>query len=166
MTGTLWAGRCYCPKNTMHRFQCQQTLPNNLDEAWDFFSSPANLLLMTPPELNLVPITEIPQEMYEGMFVTYRVKPIAGIPMTWVTEITHIKHHQYFIDEQRLGPYRIWHHQHHFKEVPGGVEMTDILDYRIPLGPVGILLQKIMIGKKVEQIFEYRRQRLTELFGA
>lgn len=137
-----------------------------MEQAWAFFSSPANLQLMTPPELNLVPITEVPEQMYEGMFITYRVKPLFGIPMTWVTEITHLKHHQYFIDEQRLGPYRIWHHQHHFTEVPAGVRMTDVVDYRLPLGPVGVWLQKMLIGKKVVEIFEYRRQRLIELFGA
>lgn len=149
----------------MHRFTCQQFIPISMEEAWAFFSSPANLQLMTPPALNLVPITEIPEQMYEGMFVTYRVRPLAGIPMTWVTEITHLKHHRYFIDEQRLGPYHIWHHQHHFKAVPGGVEMTDIVDYRVPLGPLGVWLQKLFIGKKVEEIFAYRRKRLIELFG-
>ncbi len=149
----------------MHRFSCQQILPVKIEEAWEFFSSPANLPLLTPPAFSLVPLTEMHDQLYEGMFITYRVKPLAGIPMTWVTEITHLKQHRYFVDEQRLGPYSIWHHQHHFKAVPGGVEMTDILDYRVPLGPLGILLQKIIVGKKVEGIFEYRRKRLIELFG-
>lgn len=149
----------------MHHFEFVQCLPISLDEAWDFFSSPKNLALITPEALNLVPITELPEEMYPGVFISYKVKPVLGIPLTWVTEITHIKEKVYFIDEQRLGPYQTWHHQHHFKAIEGGVEMTDILDYRAPFGPLGILANAVFIRGQVRGIFNFRNQRLTELFG-
>ncbi len=149
----------------MHHLRSTLRLPISLDEAWGFFSSPKNLAVITPKELNLVPTTELPSEMYPGMFIEYTVRPLLGIPMKWVTEITHVREKAFFVDEQRMGPYQIWHHQHHFKAIPGGVEMLDILDYRLPLGPLGIMMEKIMVGKKVREIFEYRTGRLNELFG-
>ncbi|MEZ4961276.1 MAG: SRPBCC family protein [Saprospiraceae bacterium] len=149
----------------MHQLKTVQKLPISLDEAWNFFSSPKNLAVITPKELNLVPTSELPANMYPGIFIEYTVRPLLGIPTKWVTEITHVKDREYFVDEQRLGPYQIWHHQHHFKAIPGGVEMTDIVDYRIPLGPVGMLLNALFIGNKVKGIFEYRNKRLIELFG-
>ncbi len=149
----------------MHRLTTVQFLPITLDLAWDFFSNPTNLNKITPKEMNLVPTSELPEKSYPGMFITYKVKPLLGIPMLWVTEITHLRDKEFFVDEQRLGPYSIWHHQHHFKEVKGGVEMTDIVDYRVPGGPIGVLLEKLFIGAKVRAIFEYRRQKLVELFG-
>ncbi len=150
---------------TMHQLKTLQFLPIDLDEAWDFFSSPANLQQITPPEMNLVPVTPVPGRMYPGMIVVYKVKPIAGIPFTWVTEITHCRERSYFVDEQRIGPYRLWHHEHHFREVAGGVEMTDIVSYRLPLARLGVLLHGLFVKGRVEAIFEYRRQRLIELFG-
>jgi ligand-binding SRPBCC domain-containing protein len=150
----------------MHRLTTVQFLPISLEEAWDFFSNPSNLNKITPKEMNLVPTSALPEKSYPGMFITYKVKPLLGIPMLWVTEITHLREKEFFVDEQRIGPYRIWHHQHHFKAVKGGVEMTDIVDYRIPGGPFGVLLEKLFIGNKVRSIFEYRTKRLVELFGA
>ena len=149
----------------MHRLTTVQQLPLSLDEAWEFFSSPNNLSRITPPEMGFVIKTDLPEKMYEGIFITYTVKPLLGIPMTWVTEITHIRNKEFFVDEQRLGPYKIWHHQHFFREIPGGVEMTDIVDYRLPLGWVGLSLNSLFIRKKLNAIFAYRRKRLTELFG-
>ncbi len=149
----------------MHQLKSTQRLPISLEAAWDFFSSPKNLAVITPKELNLIPTSELPEEMYPGMFIEYTVRPLFGVPVKWVTEITHVREHEFFVDEQRLGPYQIWHHQHHFKSIPGGVEMLDIVDYRLPLGPLGIFMQKIMVGKKVEEIFEFRTKRLEELFG-
>lgn len=149
----------------MHQIRTTQTLPISLEAAWDFFSHPSNLSKITPPDMNLVPTTEQPDKTYPGMMITYKVKPLLGIPMLWVTEITHVREQEFFVDEQRLGPYRIWHHQHHFKAVPGGVEMTDIVDYRIPLGPIGVLMNALFIGKKLRYVFEYRRKKLVEMFG-
>jgi ligand-binding SRPBCC domain-containing protein len=149
----------------MHRLTTVQTLPISLEAAWDFFSNPTNLSKITPKDMNLIPTSELPKKSYPGMFITYKVKPLLGIPMLWVTEITHLRENEFFVDEQRLGPYRIWHHQHHFKAVKGGVEMTDIVDYRLPGGPIGVIMEKLFIGGKVRSIFEFRNKRLIELFG-
>jgi ligand-binding SRPBCC domain-containing protein len=149
----------------MHRLITKQQLPIDIDFAWDFFSSPKNLSLITPPEMNFVIKTVLPEKMYAGMFIEYKVSPLLGIPLTWVTEITHVREKEFFVDEQRVGPYKIWHHQHHFKITNNGVEMTDILDYKLPAGILGKLINKLYIGKKVNSIFDYRRKKLIELFG-
>lgn len=149
----------------LHRFTATQFLPVELETAWGFFSDPRNLQTMTPPWLNLVPTSEIPQEMHPGLIVTYRVKPAFGIAVTWVTEITHVVDRQLFVDEQRSGPYRFWHHQHHFREVAGGTEARDILHYELPLGLVGDLAGAVLVKKRVAGIFEYRRRALERRFG-
>ena len=104
-------------------------------------------------------------KMYEGMLITYAITPLFGIKMNWTTEITHVKDGQYFVDEQRFGPYAMWHHEHHFEEIKGGVLMTDILTYALPLGPVGRFANAILVGKKIKQIFDYREKAIVELFG-
>jgi ligand-binding SRPBCC domain-containing protein len=148
----------------MHRFEFTQFVPASLDVVWDFFSSPANLSKITPPEMGFV-ITSPPQPgMYPGMFITYKVSPVAGIKMNWVTEITQVNQHRFFIDEQRSGPYRIWHHEHHFKEVKGGVEMHDILSYAVPYGFIGQIADLLFVRNKVKQIFLFREKRILELF--
>ena len=149
----------------MHRLTTVQILPISLEKAWDFFSNPTNLSQITPKDMNLIPTSRVPEKSYPGMFITYKVKPLLGIPMSWVTEITHLKENEFFVDEQRLGPYRIWHDQHLFRAVQGGVEMTDIVDYRLPGGPLGLLFEKLFVGQKIRTIFEFRRKKLIELFG-
>ena len=109
--------------------------------------------------------TEVPEKMYEGLMIEYRVRPLLNIPMTWITEITHVKDHQFFVDEQRKGPYRIWHHEHHFREIPEGVEMTDIVSYELPMGSLGKLAHPILVKKKLEEIFAYRFKVVEELFN-
>jgi len=150
----------------LHRFTATQFLPVDLETAWAFFSDPRNLQAMTPPWLNLVPTSEVPPEMHPGLIVTYRVKPALRIPVTWVTEITHVVDRQFFVDEQRSGPYRFWHHQHHFREVAGGTEARDVLHYALPLGLVGDVAGAALVKKRVAGIFEYRRQALERRFGA
>lgn len=136
-----------------------------LDQAWSFFSNPNNLKLVTPPELKMV-ITSAPQElMYAGMIITYNVHPFLGIPMPWVTEITQVVEQKFFVDEQRFGPYRMWHHQHIFKEVPGGIEAQDIVDYIMPLGPIGTVVHQIFVARQIREIFSYRSKVLAEKFG-
>jgi len=108
--------------------------------------------------------TELPDKMYEGLMIEYTVRPMLGIPMNWITEIKTVKNHTFFVDEQRKGPYRIWHHEHHFKEVEGGVEMTDIVSYELPLGFLGRLMHPILVKNKLKEIFDYRRQKVDELF--
>ncbi len=110
--------------------------------------------------------TELPDKMYEGLMIEYTVSPMLGIPMNWITEIKTVKNHSFFVDEQRKGPYRIWHHEHHFKEVEGGVEMTDIVSYELPLGFLGRLMHPILVKNKLKEIFDYRRQKVDELFIA
>lgn len=105
------------------------------------------------------------QKMYAGMIITYKVRPLLNIPVTWVTEITQVREGEYFIDNQKSGPYRFWHHQHFIKEIEGGVEMTDIVNYSAPFGFIGLVAEKLFINKKVKKIFEYREKKLFELFG-
>ena len=149
----------------MYQLKRIQKLPISVAKAWDFFSSPKNLATITPDELGFQIKSELPEKMYPGMFIQYTVKPLLGIPMTWVTEITQVNEPHFFIDEQRVGPYAIWHHQHFFKKIPGGVEMTDIVDYQLPLAPFGNFMHPLIIKGKLKQIFDYRNDKMLELFG-
>lgn len=142
-----------------------ETFPITREEAWRFFSRPENLSLITPPSMKFQ-IVRLPEgEMYEGMFIEYRVSPFPGIRVPWVTEITKIQDKRYFIDEQRLGPYRIWHHEHHFREVDGGVEMTDLLSYQLPVPLIRSFIGPLLVDKKVDSIFAYRKEVLEKRFG-
>jgi ligand-binding SRPBCC domain-containing protein len=145
----------------------KQNIPVSLDEAWRFFSSPLSLAKITPPEMNFLVTSDYNDDtkMYPGMIITYKISPLFGIKLNWMTEITHVQDHQYFIDEQRFGPYALWHHQHHFKEIPGGVEMTDLLHYAIPYGIIGRLSNTVLVGKQVKKIFDYRVKAVEKLFG-
>ena len=148
----------YCLKKT-------QFIPISLDAAWDFFSHPKNLAVMTPEYLNLKFTNELyGDEMYPGQVMTYNVRPVLGIPMFWMTEITHVVPKKFFVDEQRFGPYAMWHHQHHFEEVEGGVLMTDLIHYKAPLGFLGDVAVALFIKKQLEGIFVFRKQKVEELF--
>lgn len=140
-------------------------LPISLEQAWDFFSNPCNLNEITPADMTFEITSEVAEKMYEGMIITYKVSPMLNIPVSWVTEITHIKELSYFVDEQRKGPYRMWHHEHHFREVAGSVEMTDILYYDVGKGFLGRIASALFVDKRVRQIFEFRTKKLKELFG-
>jgi ligand-binding SRPBCC domain-containing protein len=143
-----------------------QKIPVSLDEAWAFFSNPANLQRITPPHMGFSIISSHHGDtMYAGQIIEYTVRPILGIPTYWMTEITQVKDRSYFIDEQRFGPYSLWHHQHHFKEIPGGVEMTDIVHYRIPLGILGQIANGLFVRKQLNTIFQYRVKAVDTLFG-
>jgi ligand-binding SRPBCC domain-containing protein len=145
----------------------EQNIPISLNEAWDFFSSPLNLAKITPNDMKFVVTSDYTADtkMYAGMIITYILSPLLGIKMNWMTEITHVDDKKYFVDEQRFGPYALWHHQHHFKEINGGVQMTDLLHYAIPYGPIGTLANAVFVKGKVEQIFDYRTKAIEELFG-
>ena len=149
----------------MYTLKRVQKLPISLDEAWKFFSSPANLQEITPEDMGFDIISEVPVEMYEGLFIHYKVSPLFGIKLDWTTEITHIRDREFFVDEQRVGPYSIWHHEHHFKEIEGGVEMTDIVSYQLPLGFLGRMMHPIMVKGRLNNIFDYRFQIVEEKFG-
>lgn len=143
-----------------------QLIPVSLDEAWSFFSHPKNLAVMTPKYLNLKFTNELfGEEMYAGQVMTYNVKPILGIPMFWMTEITHVQDREFFVDEQRFGPYALWHHQHHFREIEGGVEMTDLIHYKVSGWIFGDMLNHLFIKKQLEGIFQFRFKKVEELFG-
>ncbi|MBA2563294.1 MAG: SRPBCC family protein [Chitinophagaceae bacterium] len=143
-----------------------QVLPVTISEAWDFFSSPANLAKITPANLGFNIISKHHGEkMYSGQIIEYIVKPFLGIPLYWMTEITHVEHERFFIDEQRHGPYSLWHHQHHFKEINEGVEMTDIVHYKLPLWFLGDIANTLFVGNQLNKIFDHRFKIAEELFG-
>ena len=150
---------------SIHRFERIQIVPTSIEEAWAFFSNPANLSAITPPSLGFEIRSPLPTEMYPGLFVTYRVRPLLNIALEWVTEITHVEHQRYFIDEQRVGPYALWHHEHHFREVPGGVEMRDLLHYSVGFGPFGDAAVRFVVRPRIEAIFAFRTKVLNERFG-
>jgi ligand-binding SRPBCC domain-containing protein len=148
----------------LYQLKVKQLLSISLDDAWSFFSDPGNLPKLTPGWLNLKITSDLPYEMYEGMIISYKVHPILGIPFNWVTEITSVKEKSFFIDEQRFGPYKFWHHQHHFKEIDKGVEMQDIVSYALPFDPISRPLNKLILGNKVKKIFEFREEVLKKMF--
>lgn len=149
----------------LHRIEATQFLAIPLDEAWQFFSDPSRLPEITPPWLNLKPTSKLPSKMHPGLIVTYNVAPVPGVRVLWVTEITQVVDGALFVDEQRAGPYRFWHHQHHFRAAAGGTEMRDIIHYTLPFGLAGDLLGRRTVRQKVEGIFEYRREALERIFG-
>jgi ligand-binding SRPBCC domain-containing protein len=142
-------------------------IPTTLDKAWDFFSSPLNLAKITPADMQFVVTSDFKEntKTYAGMIITYKIAPLLGIKMNWMTEITHVKEKEYFVDEQRFGPYALWHHQHHFKQVEGGIQMTDLLHYAIPYGFIGRIANSLLVANKVKKIFDYREEAIAHLFG-
>ena len=148
----------------LHRLERTLVLPIGLDEAWSFFSDPRNLARITPPDLGFRVTSELPERMYEGLFISYQIAPLFGVPMRWLTEITHIEEGVMFVDEQRMGPYRLWHHEHWFRSVPGGVEMRDVLHYAMPFGALGEAAHALLVGRQVRGIFDYRERVLERRF--
>jgi len=144
----------------------KQLLPITLDEAWEYFSSPRNLQEITPKYMgfNVLSKHKI-DKMYPGQVICYHVKPLLGIPLFWMTEITHVRDKEYFVDEQRFGPYNFWHHQHFFTAVEGGVLMEDLLHYKLPLGSLGAIANAVIVKNQLAGIFEYRRKVLEDKFG-
>ena len=143
-----------------------QWLPITLQEAWDFFSTPDNLEKITPKHMGFhILYRSGGQKMYPGQLIRYKVNGLPFVPMHWVTEITHVQEPYYFVDEQRFGPYALWHHQHHFKEVNGGVEMVDEVNYAIPLGILGRFANLVFVEREVNAIFDHRYKILEEYFS-
>ncbi|WP_420378977.1 SRPBCC family protein [Gilvibacter sp.] len=149
-----------------YQFKRSQKIPATIDEVWDFISSPANLKEITPDYMGFdITSEDLPEKMYPGMIISYIVKPLLGIPTTWVTEITKVTDKAYFIDEQRVGPYKLWHHQHFIEPIAGGVLMCDIVSYQPPFGILGSIMNSLVIRKKLKEIFDYRVQALNKRFG-
>ena len=150
---------------SFYSLKTEQKLPISLQEAWDFFSSPKNLSKITPKHMGFI-ITNQPSEtMFEGQIITYKVSPLLGVKISWMTEITTFKENEYFIDEQRFGPYSLWHHRHHFYEIDGGIKMIDEVNYKLPFGFLGSIAHHLFVRKKLKSIFEYREKVLIEMFG-
>ncbi|WP_299126310.1 SRPBCC family protein [uncultured Winogradskyella sp.] len=147
---------------TLHK---KQNLPISVEEAWEFLSSPKNLKTITPDYMGFSILSGADRPMFSGQIIQYIVTPVLGIKTKWVTEITHVKDKEYFVDEQRFGPYALWHHKHFIKAIDGGVEMEDIIDYKVPMGILGQLVHPILVKPKLEEIFSYRTKKLEELFG-
>lgn len=150
----------------IYRFHRKQNIPISLDEAWAFLSNPRNLKELTPDYMSFDILSGADKPMFAGQIIQYIVTPILGIKTKWVSEITHLVHKKYFVDIQLYGPYALWHHKHFLKEIDGGVEFEDIIDYKVPLGILGQLVHPFLVKPKLEEIFAYRQKKLVELFGA
>ena len=149
-----------------YKFTTQQFLPISVSQAWDFFASPHNLALITPPELDFKILSNLTHKgIYEGMHIEYTIKPLFGIPMKWKTEIGDTLVHNYFTDKQIKGPYAKWEHLHSFSPQNNGVLMTDLITYRLPFGILGDLMHWVIVEEKIDHIFQFRRDTLTKLFS-
>ena len=149
----------------IYQLRSIQRLPISKKEAWDFLSAPENLKTITPDYMGFDIVSGADRKMYPGQIIEYVVTPILGIKTKWVTEITHVQQGEYFVDEQRFGPYSLWHHKHFIKEIDNGVEMEDIIHYKVPMGFLGQWAHPFLVKPKLQEIFEYRKDKLTELFG-
>ena len=149
----------------MYKLHTKQKVPISLQEAWDFLKSPKNLEKMTPASMGFKIIDGADKPTYAGQLISYEVTPLLGIKTKWVSKITQVEHLNYFTDEQLYGPYALWHHTHFIKEIEGGVEMEDLIYYKVPLGFLGRLVHPILVKPQLDKIFEFRRQKLIELFG-
>ncbi|SFU66259.1 Ligand-binding SRPBCC domain-containing protein [Pustulibacterium marinum] len=149
----------------MYQLKGTQKLHISMEEAWKFLSDPKNLKTITPDYMGFDIVSGSTGEMFEGQIIQYIVTPVAGIKTKWVTEITHIKDKTYFVDEQRFGPYALWHHKHFIEEIEGGVLMTDIVDYKLPAGIIGQLVHPFLVKPKLREIFSYRAEKLKAIYG-
>lgn len=149
----------------IYQLSAKQNLPISVSEAWDFLSNPKNLKVITPDYMGFHIKSGAERPMFSGQIIEYIVTPILGIKTKWVTEITHSVDQKYFVDEQRFGPYSLWHHKHFIKKIDGGVEMEDLLHYKLPFGFLGQLAHPLLVKPKLEEIFEYRKNKLVEIFG-
>ena len=147
------------------KIHTKQKLPITIEEGWGFLSNPKNLSCITPNYMKFK-ITDCDfKPVYQGQIIQYTVRPLLNIPLKWVTEMTHVVNENYFVDEQRFGPYSLWHHKHFLREIDGGIEMEDIIHYKIPLGFIGEFLNFLFIKNQLKEIFEYRKNKLIEIFG-
>tara|TARA_R110002049_G_scaffold68949_10_gene178674 strand:- start:3968 stop:4429 length:462 start_codon:yes stop_codon:yes gene_type:complete len=149
----------------LHCLHTKQHLPITPSEAWNFLTEPGNLKVITPDYMGFEIVSGADRAMYPGQIIEYLVTPLLGIKTTWVTEITHVQEGKYFVDEQRFGPYSLWHHKHFITETKDGVIMEDIVHYKLPFGIIGRLLEPFLVKPKLKEIFEYRKNKLETLFG-
>jgi ligand-binding SRPBCC domain-containing protein len=150
----------------VYKKESVQHINATLDECWAFFSSPGNLQKITPKTMGFE-ITDFDKKsMYAGQIIQYKISPLLGLKLSWVTEITKVKDKMYFIDEQRFGPYSFWHHKHFFEATPSGVKMTDVVHYALPMGFLGRIINVLIVKNKLEEIFDYRYLKVNELFNS
>ena len=149
----------------LYQLHAKQGLPITKKQAWEFLSDPKNLKEITPDHMGFQIISGADRAMYQGQIIQYIVKPFPGISTKWVTEITHVNEGEYFVHEQRFGPYSLWHHKHFIKEIEGGVEMEDLIDYKVPFGILGHMIRPLLVKKQLQKIFRYRETVLEERFG-
>tara|TARA_B100001059_G_scaffold35409_1_gene28426 strand:- start:1621 stop:2109 length:489 start_codon:yes stop_codon:yes gene_type:complete len=152
-------------KLKIYQIKTKQKLPISSKEAWQFLSNPNNLAEITPKYMNFKILSGADRPIFAGQIIQYKVTPVLGITLKWVTEITHVKENEYFVDEQRFGPYSLWHHKHFIKKINGGIEMEDIVDYKIPFGILGQIAHPLFVKNKLRQIFKFREKKLIKLFG-
>jgi len=150
----------------LQRIHRTQDVPAGLDEVWEYFSNPLNLNALTPEDMDFEIIRNDFKQMVQGQLIEYRVKFMPLLRSRWLTEIAHVRQRAYFVDEQRLGPYRFWYHEHLFEAVPGGTRITDRVTYELPFGPLGDLVHALWVGPRLKSIFDYRQTRISALFGA
>lgn len=150
---------------TVHTLEQTQFLPIPIEQAWDFFSSPRNLDEITPADLGFETTYIAGDRIYEGQIITYRVRIAPLVHVSWVTEIKHVDEGRSFVDEQRFGPYKLWHHRHTFEPVEGGVNMRDLVHYALPFGPCGVIAHAVFVRRKLEHIFSHRKKILSARFG-
>ncbi len=165
---------------SVHSFQKIQCIPANLDTVWSFFVDPAKLPSITPPYMKFKILSPgrspvrgdgiyagdvHADRIYAGQVIEYRLRPLPWLWVYWMTEITQVQSGQYFVDGQRRGPYSLWHHQHHFRKIDGGVEMTDIVHYEVPFGFIGGWVNSLFVRRRLEDLFRYRYERVEEIFG-
>lgn len=149
----------------IYQLSAKINLPISVNEAWDFLSNPDNLKIITPDYMGFNIISTGGREMFPGQIISYKVSPLLGLKLNWVTEITHVKDMIYFVDEQRIGPYALWHHKHFVKEIDGGAEMIDIVHYQLPFPLLANRFHSLLVKPKLKEIFNYRTNKLIELFG-
>ncbi len=151
----------------VYSFKRVQQIPVDINTAWNFFSMADNLDKITPASLGfkIISANSSSLHIFAGQLIEYRVKPLFGIAVYWMTEITHVKEKEYFIDEQKVGPYILWNHQHHFKPIANGVEMIDIVHYKIPFWFIGDVANGLIVTKKLKKIFDFRFKVIEEMFG-
>ena len=146
---------------TIHQ---RQVLPISRKEAWSFFSRPENLAEITPPDVGFQIMHNHGDGTFQGKIISYKIKVFPFITMTWVTEITSVRDGHNFVDDQRIGPYALWHHQHHFHDHPDGIEMEDLVHYTLPFGWFGQIAHMFFVKNKLKQIFEFRRVAIAQKF--
>ena len=149
----------------VHHLYQEQVIPAPVEKVWAYFCDPKNLNEITPPDMNFEILKGGDVEMFDGQLIEYRVEFMRGIRSLWLTEIAHVRDGEYFVDEQRVGPYRFWYHEHIFEKTAIGTKMTDRVTYVVPFGILGDMVNSFWIAKRLDQIFEFRRRKIIQIFG-